>query len=415
MPSRRRIRLITFLLPLLLALGIALAFPLLYAVPNYHHLLGGLETQAEINAQAVTQMINANPTLWRYETLRIQDLLAHQPRPTPTQAWRIQDRAGNLVADHGVAGGWPTLTVARDLHDAGDVAGRILMWESLRPLLEGTLLAALIGAVVGGAVFFLLPHRAVRHTWDQLQEAHGFLQDVMDGSSSAIIVLDPAGAIQMANARCRDLLGAAPASLVGQPCAHLFPGEALAEVRGRIARSLGSTPEPASFETDLPLPDGRLLAVAGAARPMLSKGRHAGVVLVLDDMTERKRIEADRHRMDKLESVGLLAGGIAHDFNNLLTGIMANLSLVQAAMAPDDPSLARLATAEKASVRAAGLTRQLLTFAKGGLPVKKRTAMAPPAPGDRRVRRPWVGPCAASSACPTGCGPVRWIPGRSPR
>jgi two-component system cell cycle sensor histidine kinase/response regulator CckA len=81
--------------------------------------------------------------------------------------------------------------------------------------------------------------------------------------------------------------------------------------------------------------------------------------------------EQERLRMAKMESIGMLAGGIAHDFNNLLTGIMGNIGLVKTYVSPSDPAYEMLDEAEVAAVRAKDLTQQLLTFAKGGKPVKK--------------------------------------------
>ncbi len=88
------------------------------------------------------------------------------------------------------------------------------------------------------------------------------------------------------------------------------------------------------------------------------------------DLSERKRAEEERQKLDKLESVGVLAGGIAHDFNNLLTAILGNISLA-ALEAETEEVLYRLEDAEKACQQAQGLARQLLTFAKGGRPIKK--------------------------------------------
>jgi nitrogen-specific signal transduction histidine kinase/ActR/RegA family two-component response regulator len=99
------------------------------------------------------------------------------------------------------------------------------------------------------------------------------------------------------------------------------------------------------------------------------------MVISLEDITERNRAEENRHRVDKLESVGLLAGGIAHDFNNLLTGIMGSISCAKLGLNPEEKPFKYLITAEIASLRAAELTQQLLTFARGGAPVKKRTAV----------------------------------------
>jgi PAS domain S-box-containing protein len=101
-----------------------------------------------------------------------------------------------------------------------------------------------------------------------------------------------------------------------------------------------------------------------------------GVVFVFRDITEAKRMEEDLIKAQKLESLGVLAGGIAHDFNNLLTAILGNVSLAKMQTNPDDKSLLRLQEAEKATLRAKDLTQQLLTFSKGGAPVKKVVAIS---------------------------------------
>jgi len=98
-------------------------------------------------------------------------------------------------------------------------------------------------------------------------------------------------------------------------------------------------------------------------------------VVVSRDITERRRYDEERLRATKLESVGILAGGIAHDFNNILTAIFANIGLAKMLSAknsdtPDTAIAERLNAAERACLRARDLTKQLLTFAKGGAPVK---------------------------------------------
>jgi len=94
------------------------------------------------------------------------------------------------------------------------------------------------------------------------------------------------------------------------------------------------------------------------------------------EVAERERMETELTRAQKLESLGLLAGGIAHDFNNLLGAIMGNLSLAMLDVDPANPASHQLAKAEQASLRAQELTRQLLTFSRGGTPVKKLIALA---------------------------------------
>lgn len=105
------------------------------------------------------------------------------------------------------------------------------------------------------------------------------------------------------------------------------------------------------------------------------KNRVSGVVLVFRDITEKLAMEEELFKAQRIESIGLLAGGIAHDFNNLLAAILGNISLAKA-YTPNDARVSRnLEEAEKASLRAKDLTQQLLTFSKGGAPVKKTASI----------------------------------------
>jgi nitrogen-specific signal transduction histidine kinase/ActR/RegA family two-component response regulator len=99
------------------------------------------------------------------------------------------------------------------------------------------------------------------------------------------------------------------------------------------------------------------------------------VVLVFRDITERQRNEAERRKAEALEQLGLLAGGIAHDFNNLLTAIIGNVSLAATTLPPASAMATRLNDAKNASMRARDLAQQLLTFARGGAPIKKTASI----------------------------------------
>jgi PAS domain S-box-containing protein len=114
------------------------------------------------------------------------------------------------------------------------------------------------------------------------------------------------------------------------------------------------------------------LAIKG--KNVFYKGREVRVI-EFRDISERKLFENELLKVEKLESLGVLAGGIAHDFNNILTGILGNISFALMFIDPEHNSFKRLAEAEKASVRAGELAQQLLTFARGGEPVKKVVAV----------------------------------------
>ena len=98
----------------------------------------------------------------------------------------------------------------------------------------------------------------------------------------------------------------------------------------------------------------------------------SGVSVFFRDTTERKRNEEERLTTSKLESLGTLAGGIAHDLNNILTVISGNIGLAQVEASPDAGSLLLyLSKADQAAQHAAHLSSQLLTFSKGGAPLKR--------------------------------------------
>jgi signal transduction histidine kinase/CheY-like chemotaxis protein len=119
--------------------------------------------------------------------------------------------------------------------------------------------------------------------------------------------------------------------------------------------------------------DKGLLYVEITASPLIGQDGHIyGGIEVVRDITARKKMTEEVLRAQKLESIGLLAGGIAHDFNNLLTALLGNVSLAKTYAGTDTKKVVeKLAAAEKASLRAKNLTQQLLTFSKGGAPVKK--------------------------------------------
>lgn len=117
---------------------------------------------------------------------------------------------------------------------------------------------------------------------------------------------------------------------------------------------------------------GEVVWARSMGTPVLSDdGAVLGYVGVVEDITEQKKLESEQIKSQKLESMGVLAGGIAHDFNNILTSILGNISLSKM-MASKEPEITEhLGLAEKAALRAKDLTQQLLTFARGGAPVKK--------------------------------------------
>jgi signal transduction histidine kinase/CheY-like chemotaxis protein/ABC-type uncharacterized transport system substrate-binding protein len=137
-------------------------------------------------------------------------------------------------------------------------------------------------------------------------------------------------------------------------------------------KTLYNQPEEESLDV-LRFRDGRIFE--RYSRPQYLNNSIVGRVWSFRDITEQKQMEEEILKAQKLESLGVLAGGIAHDFNNLLTGIMGNISLAKLKINPAEKAFLRLVEAEKACNLTRDLTRQLLTFAKGGAPIKKLDSM----------------------------------------
>ena len=149
------------------------------------------------------------------------------------------------------------------------------------------------------------------------------------------------------------------------------------KVKAALARTL---------EHDVPYePDYRAVWPDGSIHYITARGRlirdddgaPARINGILWDVTEQHLIAEERLKAQKLESIGTLAGGIAHDFNNLLQGVFGYISMAKLLFEQREKSFAMLEQAEKALHQSVDLTSQLLTFSKGGRPVKKLIDLRP--------------------------------------
>jgi PAS domain S-box-containing protein len=109
-----------------------------------------------------------------------------------------------------------------------------------------------------------------------------------------------------------------------------------------------------------------------------SSGNRVSALETLEDITERMKAEEELNKIRRLESLGTLASGIAQDFDLLLSAMLRNIFLAKISIDEEDKILEEgLAIAEKAGLQAKELMHQLITFAKGGFPVRKVSALAP--------------------------------------
>jgi PAS domain S-box-containing protein len=197
-----------------------------------------------------------------------------------------------------------------------------------------------------------------------------------------VIAADMQGAVILINNVAEMLTGWSRQEAVGRPLPEIFQllpgggagGQRLSPVADILRTGAIAA---AGSQAVLVARNGSIKDIAMSGAPIKDAGRQAiGIVLVFRDITDQKRTEEELLKVRKLESVGILAGGIAHDFNNILAAILGNINLALVYTEAHDKRHALLTNAENASLRARDLTQQLLTFAKGGEPVKKIASIA---------------------------------------
>ncbi len=191
-------------------------------------------------------------------------------------------------------------------------------------------------------------------------------REALGALAEGVVLTDPRGIVLAANPAATRLLRRPVEQLTGQPFEDVFP--LIHRESGRSADS----PVALALAAEAPLPLSSLHALAHqggppvplvwTARPVFEPGGRAqGVVIIFRNPEELSLTPDELVKSNRFETLGLLAGGIAHDFNNLLTTILGGISL-----AKDNRDYSALADAEQACLAAKGLTKQLLTVAKGG-------------------------------------------------
>ena len=196
-----------------------------------------------------------------------------------------------------------------------------------------------------------------------LRESELALQAAFKASPLAIQTLDVSGNVRMWNPAAEAMFGWKADEVIGQND-PTTPGDFADEHRALFAAEVEGH-EVSGLETKRVRKDGTLIDVSVSSAPLRDAfGEIRGVLSVISDVTERKRLEQQLLQAQKMDAVGRLAGGVAHDFNNLLTAIHAYSDLLLTSLDDRDPRTAEVQEIRQAAQRGAGLTRQLLSFSR---------------------------------------------------
>jgi PAS domain S-box-containing protein len=213
-------------------------------------------------------------------------------------------------------------------------------------------------------------------TEEALRLSEAQFRGVFEGSALGITISDIEGHIITCNTSFQEMLGYDEGELKKINFSALTHSEDVAKHMGLYRELIDGKRNFFIAEKRYVRKDGKV--IMGQVTVSLIRDQFEKPVFViglLENIEERKLLENERIKASNLESIGLLAGGIAHDFNNLLTAIVGNISLAKNYVEPENKAFFRLEQAEKALHRTRELTHQLLTFSKGGEPVKTNVAI----------------------------------------
>jgi PAS domain S-box-containing protein len=191
-----------------------------------------------------------------------------------------------------------------------------------------------------------------------------FQSTALESAANAIAVTDPCGIVTWVNPAFADLTGYSSAESVGQSLWLLKSGTSDAPLRDDIAAALA---DGRVWDGELVnrRKDGRLYTEELTVTPVRgSDGEITRLIAVQQDITERKQIEDQLQRAQKMEAVGRLAGGVAHDFNNLLQAMLGVMEILRQRHPGDDETASRLQELDEHVRRGSQLTRQLLLFSR---------------------------------------------------
>ncbi len=205
-----------------------------------------------------------------------------------------------------------------------------------------------------------------KQLYEEANHAKEVYRSLLHSSADAIVIYDLEGTVEYISPVFTEIFGWTLEELKGKQIP--FIPEFEKESTMAIIKDLVEKGTPChNFETKRYTKDGRLLEVSiSASRYDDHQGKPAGTLVILRDVSEKKKFEAKLQYMERMEAIGTLAGGIAHDFNNLMMGMQGNISLILYDADVSHPYHERLKNIEKLIQSGSELTRQLLGYARKG-------------------------------------------------
>lgn len=220
---------------------------------------------------------------------------------------------------------------------------------------------------------------ALQEQLGEIQKSEENLLVTIRSINDGIITTDENGKVLLMNKVAEFLTGYLAKDSIGKPIEKIFTLKNEKTEEDFKFEKISVKNGKVQFFNNLILQNkiGNNRIISGSASPTSSlRNENSGSVIVFYDVTAKRKLQDELLRLDKSESINVLAGGIAHDFNNLLTAINGNISLAKMLANPtDEKIMKRLEIAQKTTLKAVALTKQLMSFAKTGSSTKKSSSI----------------------------------------
>lgn len=230
-----------------------------------------------------------------------------------------------------------------------------------------------LGVLVGAILIITNITEQKRKTEYLLASERELLQVTLNSIGEGVVAANPEERIVFINYAAANITGYSRDQATGQPLHKI-----LYVFDDKTSEPIDKIPFGKEFSHFILVTrDLKEVAVSLSSAPIkTADGQIIGKVIVFQDITEKQKTERELLKAAKLDSLGILAGGVAHDFNNILAGILANLQLAGVKLKKHQDISQHIKGSIEITRKASNLTKQLLTFAKGGNPVKKSASIA---------------------------------------
>lgn len=291
--ANNRIARIISRLAVSIALLVAITPPIGYVAVALKDVNDSLAFKAVVKSTALSGLIASAPEVWMFAENRLQGLVAHEPVPLRNEQVMIFDANNELILAVGTPPERPLVRRSEPLYDAGRTVGRIEIVGSLRTLIIKSIVAAVLGAMLGVLVFIVmrtLPLRALRRVMDELFKEKNRAETTLNAISEAVVSTDAEGKIQYVNPMTEKLLGKSRAMLIGQPLpavVNLFESTTGKAVKATLMSALGrGQVVSCGGNTELQRDDGTSIPIEERSAPIFDQEHHVvGGVIVLRDVS----------------------------------------------------------------------------------------------------------------------------------